>query len=108
MFHKEISYSKLNKKALDVMVRGQALNGLVDDRFNGLKHFWSAIAVDRPKSLKRLKENIELYSPEGDFSAEEKIEHLVNLTGVFPFSLVMEQNIVEELEHHAVPPLGGS
>lgn len=106
LFHKEISYSKLNKKALDVMVRGQALNGLVDDRFSGLKHFWSAVAVDRPKSLKKLKENIELYSPEGDFSAEEKIEHLVNLTGVFPFSLVMEQSIVDELDKHAVPALG--
>ena len=33
-------------------------------------------------------------TPEGDFSAEEKIEHLVNLTGVFPFSLVMEQKII--------------
>ena len=53
-----------------------------------------------------MKENIELYSPEGDFSSEEKIEHLVNLTGVFPFSLVMEQKIVDELDQHAVPPLG--
>ena len=96
----------MNKKALDVMIRGGALDGLVDDRFTGLKHFWSAVAVDRPKSLKRLRENIELYSPEGDFSPEERIEHSVDLTGVFPLSLVMEQKIIDELSRHSVPPLG--
>ena len=106
IFNEQVSYSKLNKKALDVMIRGGALDGLVDDRFTGLKHFWSAIAVDRPKSLKRLRENIELYSPEGDFSPEERIEHSVDLTGVFPLSLVMEQKIIDELSRHSVPPLG--
>jgi len=106
LFSKEITYSKLNKKALDVLVRGQALNALVDDRFSGLKHFWSVVAVDRPKSIKKMKENIELYKPEGEFTTEEKIEHLVSLTGVFPFDLVMEQRVVDELEKHQVPPIG--
>jgi DNA polymerase-3 subunit alpha len=106
LFRKEISYSKLNKRALDVLVRGQALNSLVDERFTGLKHFWSAVAVDRPKSPKKMKENIDLYAPEGEFSSEEQIEHLVSLTGVFPFALVMEQHIVDELDRHVVPPIG--
>ena len=106
LFREEISYSKLNKKALDVLVRGQALNSFVDDRFTGLKHFWSAVAVDRPKSLKKLKENIELYSPETEFTPEEQIEHLVSLTGVFPFGLVMENRVVEQLNEHQVPPIG--
>ena len=42
LFHPEVKYSKLNKKALDALCRAQAINDLVDDRFSGLKHFWSA------------------------------------------------------------------
>ena len=61
IFNDNMVYSKLNKKALDVLVRSGAMNGLVDKRFSGLKHFWSAIAVDRPRKLKRFEENIELY-----------------------------------------------
>ena len=41
LFHEDIVYSKLHKKALDVLIRSEALNSLVDDRFTGLKHFWS-------------------------------------------------------------------
>ena len=50
LFNENITYSKLNKKALDVLIRCQALNSLMDDRFTGLKHFWSCVAVDRPKN----------------------------------------------------------
>jgi DNA polymerase III alpha subunit len=52
LFHPDIKYSKLNKKALDVLVRAGACNDLVDERFKGLKHFWSAVVVDRPKNKK--------------------------------------------------------
>jgi len=106
LFDEDIIYSKLNKRTLDVLVRAQALNCLVDERFSGLKHFWSATVVDRPKTRKKLTENIELYEPEGDFTDEEKIEYLVSLTGVFPFALVMDEHITEQLETHCVPPLG--
>jgi len=106
LFSKEIVYSKLNKKALDVLIRGQALNSLVDDRFTGLKHFWSAVAVDRPKSTKKMNDNIERYAPEGEFTTEEMIEHLVSLTGVFPFELVMSRDVVAGLDKNQVPPIG--
>ena len=52
LFNENITYSKLNKKALDVLVRSQSLNELMDDRFTGLQHFWSAVAVDRPRKEK--------------------------------------------------------
>ena len=106
LFNEEIVYSKLNKKALDVLTRSQALNCLVDDRFSGLKHFWSAIAVDRPKNKKKLLENIETYTDEGDFSDQEKIEYLVHLTGSFPMSLVLSDDVMANLEQYNVPPLG--
>ena len=106
LFNEEIVYSKLNKKALDVLTRSQALNCLVDERFTGLKHFWSAVAVDRPKNNKKFLENLETYRPEGDFSDQEKIEYLVHLTGSFPMSLVLSDDVMASLEKHCVPPLG--
>jgi len=106
LFNEDILYSKLNKKAVDVLTRSQALNCLLDERFSGLKHFWSAVAVDRPKSKKKLLENIEKYAPEGDFDDQEKIEYLVHLTGSFPMSLVLTDQVMSSLEQHNIPPLG--
>jgi DNA polymerase III subunit alpha len=106
LFNENITYSKLNKKALDVLIRCQALNGLMDDRFSGLKHFWSAVAVDRPKNKKRFTDNIEAYSGEGSFTEEELIQYQVDLTGVFPFDLVLSERIRQRLEEKFVPPLG--
>ena len=106
LFNEDISYSKLNKKTLDVLCRSGAMNDLIDDRFSGGKHFWSAIAVDRPKNKKKFLENIEKYEPEGEFSDEEKIEHFSSLTGIFPFDLVVNKNVQRKLNEFLVPPVG--
>jgi len=105
LFDENIIYSKLNKKALDALVRSQTLNCLMDDRFDGLKHFHAAVALDRPRKEKNLLENIEKYRPEGDFLEEEKIQYLVDLTGVFPMSLVMDEGILRKLEELYIPPI---
>ena len=68
IFNDNVIYSKLNKKCLDVLVRSEALDNFIDHRFSGRKHFWSAVAVDRPRNKKKLNENIENYYPEGDFT----------------------------------------
>jgi DNA polymerase-3 subunit alpha len=93
LFHDEIVYSKLNKKALDVLVRSGAMNNLMDDRFNGRKHFWSVVAVDRVYSKKKFLENIEEYREEGDFTTEEEIDNKTTLTGIFPMHLVMTDEV---------------
>jgi DNA polymerase-3 subunit alpha len=105
LFNENMVYSKLNKKALDVLVRSQALNSLMDDRFTGLKHYWSSVAVERPRKEKDLEDNIVAYAPEGDFSIEEKIEYLTDLTGVFPMSLVVNDEIQGKLKDYAVPAI---
>jgi DNA polymerase-3 subunit alpha len=105
LFNEGIVYSKLNKKALDVLCRCGALDSLIDDRFTGGKHFWSAICVDRPRKVKNLEENIAEYGDEGDFSDEEKIAYLVELTGVFPFNRVMKQQIYDQLNDAFIPPI---
>ena len=106
LFNENIIYSKLNKKALDVLVRSGALNNLIDERFTGLKHFWSAAVVERPKNLKKFEENVELFKPEGEFNDEEKINNLVSLTGIFPMELVLDNSVMNRLDYYKVPPIG--
>jgi DNA polymerase-3 subunit alpha len=105
LFNEEMVYSKLNKKALDVLCRAGALKCLMDNRFSGEKHFWSAVAVMRPRKEKNLFENIEKYRDEGDFTNYEKIEHLSSLTGAFPLSLVMDDDVMARLAELHIPPI---
>ena len=105
LFHPDVTYSKLNKKALDVLVRAGACDHLKDDRFTGMKHFWSAVVVDRPKNKKKFGENIELYKAEGDFSRDELISQKSDLTGIFPFDLVMSDSVRVKLEQLPVVPI---
>ena len=106
LFNEEIVYSKLNKKALDVLARCGAMNCLMDERFSGMKHFWSAVAVNRPKKEKELIENIEKYKPEGDFSRSEKTEYLTSLTGIFPLDDILPKQTVKKLKNVGVPAIG--
>lgn len=105
LFNDNVKYNKLNKRGLDALCRSGALSTLMDSRFSGAKHFWSAVAVDRPKSLKKFNENIELYRPEGEFNDEERIENLTALTGVYPISLVVPQNMLQKLNDKGIYPL---
>jgi len=106
LFNKDIVHAKLNKRALDVLCRSGAMDAIVDDRFKGCKHFWMACIQDKPKSPKKLTENIDKYAPEEDFTSEEKIDYVSTLTGIFPFDLVLTRQIREAIHKHEVPPLG--
>ena len=105
LFHDEIVYSKLNKKALNVMTLAGALDALIDDRFSGLKHFWATAVEDRPKTKKKFKENIEVYSSLGDFDKSERIEQISSLTGLFPFDMAVSETISLNLKNNCVPPI---
>jgi len=106
LFNDNILYSKLNKRALDVLCRSGALDGLVDSRFSGRKHFWSACIVDRPKTKKKFETNIEEYRDERDFTTSEIIEYRGTLTGIFPFDLVLERALLSTLQTRNIPELG--
>ncbi|MBL18604.1 MAG: hypothetical protein CMC82_02070 [Flavobacteriaceae bacterium] len=105
LFHEKIVYSKLNKKSIHALTLSQAMNGLIDDRFTGLAHFYTAVAEDRPRKEKNLHDNIKKYAPEGDFTEEEKLEYLVNLTGVFPINAVVTPRVRQKLDELYVPPI---
>ena len=105
LFNDDIVYSKLNKKALDVLCRGGALDNLIDDRFTGSKHFWYATCVDRPRTRKNLNDHIEKYRSEGSFSEEEQIEFIADLTGIFPMSKVVNDVVQSRLDELYVPAI---
>ena len=105
LFREEVIYGKLNKKALDALCRAGALDELVDENFTGRKHFWSACIVDRPKNKKKLKNNIEAYAEEGDFSDDEIIQFKADLTGMFPLNMVISNHSIAQLLQRGVPPI---
>ena len=96
---------KLNKKSLDALCRASAMEDLIDERFTGAKHFWSAVIVDKPKSKKKLEENIESYRPEGSFTTAEVIQNTQTLTGIYPINMVMTDRAKQIIENYRVPPL---
>jgi len=96
---------KLNKKSLDALCRASAMGDLIDERFTGDKHFWSAVVVDKPKSKKKLDENIESYRPEGSFTTAEKIQNTQTLTGIYPINMVMTERALKIIDSYCVPPL---
>jgi len=105
LFNDDIVYSKLNKRVIDVLIRSQAMNDLMDERFTGLKHFWSSIVIDRPKNVKKLSEQILEYASEGDFSKGEKIEYLSSLTGMFPLDMILDDETRNKLDELDIPPI---
>ena len=106
LFKEGVTYSKLNKKALDVLCRSGALDEVVDDSFTGMKHFWMSCIQNRPKNKKKMQENIQEWFEEGEFSREEKIENISNLTGIFPFDLVLSRDVRSAIQRYQVPALG--
>jgi len=106
IFNENIIHAKLNKRALDVLCRSGAMDCIVDDRFSGCKHFWAACIAFKPKNQKKLEEQILKFSSEEDFSREDKIEYVTDLTGLFPFDLVLTKQIKESIEKNRVPALG--
>ena len=105
LFNDEIVYAKLNKKAIDVLIRAEVLNELMDERFVNLKHFWRSVADNRPKNRKKLGEAIEEHKDTEDFTRDEIIENKVNLSGLYPFDLILSEDIRKRLEYFCVTPI---
>lgn len=103
LFHPEIRYSKLNKKCLDVLCRSGALKSLQDERFSGDKHFWSVIAVDRPKKMKNFLENLEKYRDEGSFSNLERISYQISLMGSLPLGEIVSDKMMMKFQKLNLP-----
>lgn len=112
IFSEDIKHSKLNKGKLDVLIKSQAMNCLIDERFSNLKHLWFVLSGDKikiPKTsagLNKLDNHITAYADVDDFLEEEKVEFLASLTGMFPFHIIMKEHLVKQLQQHSIPPMG--
>ncbi len=105
IYNPRISYSKVNKKTFNVLIKSQALNSLIDDRFDNLKHFWHVVSENKPKDIKKFNDYILKTKGEKDFTQEEKIEFIIGFSGTFPFHLVMDEKIMNRLIEKDIPPL---
>ena len=105
LFNKGVTARKVNKKSLDALCRAGAMQSLQDERFFGDKHFWSAVVVDKPKNDKKLEENIEKYKGEGEFTKAERINHLQQLTGIYPINMVVPVKAYKFFEMQGITPL---
>ena len=50
-------------------------------------------------------DNIETYAEEGDFTTEERIQYLTDLTGMFPINLVVKDETLGQLQENGVPAI---
>ena len=106
LFSEKIIHRKVNKKVLDALARSGALNSIIDDRFKNLKHFWKSVVENKPKSIKKLNENIENFKEVDDFSKEEYISFKMTLTGSYPAFDILSKRKIEKLEEMKVPSIG--
>ena len=108
IYNNNIVYSKLNKKALDVLLRGQALKNMInkDSRFSGDKHAWNCIIESKPKKQEDFSLVVDRFYEEGNFTSKERVEFMTELTGMFPFSEVMSTKTYKALERAQIPPVG--
>ena len=108
LFNKDIVRAKVNKKILDKLCRSKALDELIDDRFSGDKHFWTAVSVFRPEKEEELEENIEnpIMRQERSFSLAETVSNLTDLTNVFPIDLMVSPELQDDLITAGVYPIG--
>ena len=105
LFDKGVTARKVNKKSLDALCRAGAMTSLMDDRFFGDKHFWSAVVVDKPKNKKALDENILKYKDEGSFTKAELIQNLTTLTGIYPINQVVPVKAYKFFEAQGIMPI---
>jgi len=106
LFHPTMSYRKVNKRVLDVLVRGGALKSLMDQRFVNLKHFWASVVANRPTNEEELATNIEAFKNEKDFSRDERIEFKRSLTGLFPIEAVIAPATIRAFWNVDCAPMG--
>ena len=55
--------------------------------------------------MELLAPSIELFAEEGDFTTEDRIQYLTDLTGMFPINLVVKDETLKQLEDNYIPAI---
>jgi len=105
IFGDSIDKRRLNKKVISALALSGALDELIDDRFENDKHFYLSITEPKPKSSKELEKNINEHRGLKPFTKKQKIENILEITGRYPFHLVINSDTLESLEKVDVPAI---
>lgn len=107
VFHPTMSYRKVSKKIMDVLVKSGALDELwKKSGFTNQKHLWSTIAEEKVKNKKQYQEKFEKYKTIQDFTDDEKMTFKMNLCGTYPFFDIVSKERLETLERINCTPIG--
>jgi len=82
----------------------------------GRRFLWKCVAKERPRKQEAFHNNIKNYckgwKEEGEdtliepfYTKEERIENLIDLTGLYPFHMVISESDLERLKEIRCPPL---
>lgn len=104
LFHPNVVYRKLNKKALSVLARSGALDSIKDERIKNRRQLWMVV-TEKPKKLEDYNASILFYQNHGDFNIEEEIENAIELTGQYPFDIVLDPEMKQRLREFNIPAI---
>lgn len=103
-FHKEMTgRGAKNKRTVDALCRSGGFECLIDNKYPGSKMMWDIFVNQRPKSKKKLEAIIEEWDGEYDFSTEEEIQNTLEITGAYPLSLVIGEDVMTRVRELAIP-----
>lgn len=108
ILNKNIDGRRMNKRVISALAKAGALNGVLsgDKRFESLKHMWLSAIENKPKTLKKLDEQITVFAGCGDFTSQELIEFQTELTGIYPISEVISLDKFAKFDELGIEPLG--
>lgn len=106
LFNPNLPAAKVNKKSIDALLRSSAMKRLIEDdgRFNHERHCWLSIcALERPKTLKKMNELMQVFISEKNFGKEERIGNAMELLGLYPLEEAMGEKMIGRLQRSSIP-----
>lgn len=106
IFNDNIDYRKVNKRVLASLALSGALNDLIDARFDNHAHFYNSVIENRPKTLKKLEEQIKAdtgkFKP---FDNEQIFLDKSRLLGFLDIDLLIPQETQQILISKNIPSI---
>lgn len=105
LFNDNIDYRKVNVRVLKALVLCGALDSLIDERFDGLAHFFEVVA-EKPKTKKKFDELI--ISTKGNITEYTNQQRFIDksaLLGYLDLDLLISQETQDKLIRKDIPSI---
>lgn len=96
LFHPKMSYRRVTKKIIAVLIQSEALNSIISE-FDNAKHAYMIVESGKPKSEKEYNLRFENHKGIADFSNEEKIHFKTELCGIYPLREIVNNSQISKL-----------